>query len=115
MADEESFPARGGAGLSYFRDAEVEFEGCTFRFSAEEGREMELGSNYWHGPGDPSSWLGVDVFLAARERVEGAPDQVALELAAKALGMSIPDLCDLIEWHENYMRWHDGDPGYHVL
>ncbi|TET55557.1 MAG: hypothetical protein E3J64_00035 [Anaerolineales bacterium] len=101
--------------VSFFRDAEVEYEGSTFRFSAEEGRALEMGSNYWHGPGDPSSWLGVAVFLRARERVDGAPESVALDLAARALGMTVPRLRELIEWHENYMRWHDGDPEYRVL
>ncbi len=43
------------------------------------------------------------------------PQQVILELASQALGTTLADLVSTIHWHENYMRWHDGDPTYHVL
>ncbi len=101
--------------MSYFQDAVVTFEEHIFHFSAEEGRALEDSLNYWHGPGDPSSWLAVAVFLAARGKVAGAPDSVALELAALALGITVEHLRSSIEWHENYMRWHDGDFDYKVL
>ena len=50
-----------------------------------------------------------------RRRVGEAGDDVALELAAKALGTTVDRLRGAIEWHENYMRWHDADPDYRVL
>jgi hypothetical protein len=53
--------------------------------------------------------------MEARRRVRGAPDKVALELAAKVLGIAVEKLLANIEWRENYMRWHDGDPDYRVL
>jgi hypothetical protein len=101
--------------MSYFQDGKVEFEGCVFCFSAEEAQVLENSANYWHGPGDPSSWLAVTVFIEAREKVQGAPVDVSLELAAQVLGVTVERLRSLIRWHEQYMRWHDSDPDYAVL
>ncbi len=101
--------------MSYFVDAVVEFGGQSFCFTAEDARGFEDSLNYWHRPGDPSTWLSVTIFEEARRKVKGAPDEVALELAAKVLGISVEKLRANIEWHENYMRWHDGDPDYRVL
>lgn len=101
--------------MSYFQDAWVTCQGQEYRLSAEEGRALETRSlNYWHGPGDPSSWLGVAVFQLAQQKVE-APQRVALELAAAALGITLERMRALIRWHEQYMRWHDGDLTYRVL
>lgn len=99
----------------YFQDATVEWGGSVFRFSVADGRALESQANYWHGPADPSSWLAVVVFLEARRRVGAAGDGVALELAAKALGITVEQLRSSIEWHEQYMRFHDGDDDYRVL
>jgi hypothetical protein len=100
---------------SYFRDAEVEYEGRVYSFAAEEGRALEHGIQYWHHEGEPSSWLAVAVFEAVRERMQGVPEAVVLELTARAMGITVEKLRSSIEWHENYMRWHDGDPTYRVL
>jgi hypothetical protein len=96
--------------MSYFQDAAVTHEGSTFQLSAEEGRTLESGAYSWHGPGDPSTWLAVDVVQAARLKAAGAPDAIALELAAQALGITVERLDAIIRWHEEYMRWHDGGP-----
>ena len=93
----------------------IEYEGRAYELSAADARAFENSLNYWHGPGDPSTWLAVDIFIEARRRTGGAPDEVALELAAKALGITVETLRASIEWHENYMRWHDGEPDYRVL
>lgn len=100
---------------SYFQDAAVEWGGQTFHFSAADGRALESKGNCWHGPADPSTWLAVAVFLEARQRVGEAGDSVALELAAKALGITAEQLKSSIEWHEQYMRFHDGDYDYRIL
>ena len=100
---------------SYFQDAAVEWGGQTFHFSAADGRALESKGNYWHGPADPSTWLAVAVFLEARQRVGEAGNEVALELAAKALGITAEQLRSSIEWHEQYMRFHDGDYDYRIL
>ena len=100
---------------SFFHDALVESGGRTYRFSVEDGRALERVGNYWHGPRDPSTWLMVAVFLEARQRVGEAGDDIALALAANALGTTVERLRAGIEWHENYMRWHDADPDYTVL
>jgi hypothetical protein len=101
--------------VSYFVEAVVELEGQSFRFPAEEGRRFEDSLNYWHGAGDPSTWLSVAIFMEARRRIKGATDEVALELAAKVLGITVEKLRANIKGHEDYMRWHDGDPDYRVL
>ena len=100
---------------SYFRDAEIEYEGRVYSFSAEQGRALEHGIQYWHHEGDPSSWLAAAAFEAVRERMEGVPEAVVLELTSRAMGITVQKLRSSIEWHENYMRWHDGDPTYRVL
>ncbi|MDZ4721653.1 MAG: hypothetical protein SH847_24575 [Roseiflexaceae bacterium] len=100
---------------SYFHDAALESAGRTYRFSIEDGRVIQNRGNYWHAPGDPSTWLAVAVFLEARQRVGAAGDDIALALAAQALGTTVDRLRGNIEWHENYMRWHDDDPDYRVL
>ena len=94
--------------MSYFQDATVTHEGSTYYLSAEEGCALESGAYSWQGPGDPSSGLAVDVFNAARLKAADAPEVVALELAAKALGITVDSLDSIMRWHEEYMRWHDG-------
>jgi len=102
-------------GPGYFQDASVEYEGRTVHFTAEEGRAMKGSTNYWHGPANPSTWLAVATYWAAREKLKDAPEAVALELAAGVLGITVNDLRSSIEWNEQYMRWHDGDPDYRIL
>lgn len=101
--------------MSYFVDALVVDEDRAFHFSAEDARVFEDSLNCWHGPGDPSTWLSVAIFMEARQRVNSHSDKVALELAAKVLDISVEKLRANIEWHEQYMRWHDADPDYSVL
>jgi hypothetical protein len=101
--------------MSYFQDAEVRFEGNYFSLTAEGASSLESPFNYWHGPGDPSTWLCAAVVRRSLEIVNGAPNAVALELAAGALGISVDKLSRAIEWHEQYVRWHDGNEGYSVF
>lgn len=96
--------------MSYFQDATVTHAGSTFKLSAEEGRILESGAYSWQGPGDPSTWLAVDVLQAARLKAAGAPEAVALQLASQALGITLERLDEIVRWHEEYLRWHDGQP-----
>ena len=98
--------------MSYFQDATVTHEGSSFHLSAAEARRLESGPYSWQGPGDPSTWLALDVLSAAQLKVADAPEAVALNLAAQALGITIEDLNTIIRWHEDYLRWHDGQPDY---
>ena len=82
----------------------------TFEMSAAEGHTLENGAYSWLGPGDPSSSLAVDVLHAARLKAAGAPAAVALDLASRALGISLERLHEIVRWHEEYLRWHDGQP-----
>ncbi len=81
---------------TYFHDAAVESGGRTYYFNVSDGRALESAGNYWHGPGAPSTWLAVAVFLEARQRVGEAGDDVALELAAKVLLSFEPSLSQKI-------------------
>lgn len=101
--------------MTYFQDAAARYQDQTFTLTAEEARALESPFNYWHGPGDPSTWLCVAVVRKALEIVDGAPNAVALELAAGALGISVDKLNRAIEWHVQYIRWHDGDEAYTVF
>ncbi|MBN2554454.1 MAG: hypothetical protein JXA97_00825 [Anaerolineales bacterium] len=98
--------------MSFFQDAEIAYKGDVYRFSAEEGRALESPTQYWHGTGKPSSWLGAAVCLAVRAKYAQVPLEIVLGLSAGSLGISRLELDMLIEWHENYMRWHDGDRSY---
>ena len=108
-------PNQPAAEVNFFHDAVVESAGTRYHFSVEDGRMLERAGNHWHGPGDPSTWLVVAVFWVARQRVGGAGDAVALELTARALGITVAQVRSSIEWHEQYMQWHDDDPDYKVL
>ena len=100
---------------SYSQDASIEYQDQTFDLSAEESRAVEDGVNRWHAKGDPSTWLTVAVFELARRKVVNAPEAIALELTSKVLGLAVSEVVSRIEWHEQYMRWHDGDSDYSVL
>jgi len=98
--------------MSFFQDAEMVFGGEVCRFSAEEGQALESPTQYWHGAGKPSSWLGAAVCLAVRAKYKQIPLEIVLGLSAGSLGITLLELDMLIEWHENYVRWHDDDQGY---
>lgn len=100
--------------MTYFHDAAIEYEGRTYTLTAAEAAALESPFNYWHGPGDPSTWLCAAVLRRALAITRGAPHAVALDLAAAALGIPRAKLDRAIEWHEQYMRWHDGDEDYSV-
>lgn len=101
--------------MSFFCDARVTFEDRTLEFSAAEGQALEGAVNTWYGGGDPSSWLATATFLAVRSKFPDVPQRVLLELSAHALGIPVDRLVGLIRWYEQYMRWHDGEPGEPVL
>lgn len=101
--------------MSHFKDAVVEHDNRVYSYSAGEGQALEGGSQYWHSPGNPSTWLAIAVFLAVRNKFRALPQRVALQLAAQALDISLEGLVSSIRWHENYMQWHDGDYTYRIL
>lgn len=105
--------------MSYFKDGKVTFEGRTILFTKEEAAQYENTGNYWHGEGDPSSWLTITILRLAFERIQPAPREKAIDLAyqltAQVLGISRYKVEQSVSWHENYMRWHDGDDSYSVF
>lgn len=101
---------------NYFTaDVEVALDGKTLRFSLKEQNDLVSPGNYWHGEGDPSTWLSVSAFEAVRRKYPEAAAHEILAVAAQALGVTPAALVASIRWHENYMRWHDGDHDYQVL
>lgn len=101
---------------SFFReDVSVQYEGRTLTFTLAEQQALVSRGNYWHGAGDPSSWLSVATFFAVRRKHPTIGESEALDLASAALGVSRDKLIATIRWHEQYMRWHDGDHSYTVL
>ncbi len=93
----------------FTQDASISRDGKTFTLTLAEQKECETPSD-WHGPGDPSSWLCAKIFSAAKLKTNDRA--LAFELGAKALGISVEKLQSAIEWHVNYMRFHDGDDSY---
>ena len=89
-------------------DARVRHDGQDFVLTLAEQNALVSSGSYWHGVGDPSTWLAVDVFKAVLRKYADLPETVAIDLCAVALGISRAKLIDRIRWHENYMRWHDG-------
>jgi hypothetical protein len=102
-------------GMSFFRDAEIVYEGRTISFSKKEAEQFDRPGTSWHAEGDPSSWLVVEILREAYRRTRPAPVEFAYVLAARVLGIEIGAVYNAITWHENYMRWHDGDSSYSVL
>jgi hypothetical protein len=84
-------------------------DGKIYKLSLAEQKACE-GPSDWHGPSDPSSWLCAKIFSAAKAKTNDR--ELAFALGAKALGLSIGKLRSSIEWHVNYMRFHDGDDSY---
>lgn len=101
--------------MSNFKDAVVELDGQMLTFSAAEGEAQEDTGNYWHGPGDPSTWLSVAIVRVVQCKYPTLANAPALDLAAQNLGITVEKLLANIDWHEHYMQWHDGDPDYRVL
>jgi hypothetical protein len=102
-------------GGGFFHDAQVTHDGQTFRVTAAEVAASQGPGPHQHSPGDPSTWLCIGVFTSLRGRFSALPTELQLELAGQALGIGAAKLRSAIEWHENYMRWHDGDPDYRIL
>ncbi len=99
----------------YFHDACLEEEGQRYTYPVATARQQQSRANDWHGPADPSSWLAVAIFCDVRRHYPKAQTSILLALAGQSLGISPEKLRGAIEWHEQYMRWHDGDPDYKVL
>jgi hypothetical protein len=84
-------------------------DGKIYKLTLEEQKACE-GPSDWHGPTDPSSWLCAKIFSTAKAKT--GDRELAFALGAKALGIPVESLRSSIEWHINYMRFHDGDPDY---
>lgn len=94
---------------SYFEsDAHLRVGNRDLVLTLAEQNALVGSGSYWHGPGDPSTWLAERVLSRVRNKYPDVPDSTLVDLAALALGVERRKLIDLIRWHENYMRWHDG-------
>lgn len=102
-------------GASFFVDAAIDVAGRAYRFTKREGDRLVTRGSYWHGPGDPSSWLAVAAFRRVRAKHPALGEGDALALTARALVITVEKLRSTLRWHEQYVRWHDGDDSYRVL
>jgi len=100
---------------SYFVDAEITRDGKRHRFTKREGDRLVSRTNYWHGEGDPSSWLCAAAFQRMRAKHGSLSQDDVLVLVAAAMQIAPRKLRESIAWHEQYVRWHDGMPEYYVL
>lgn len=100
--------------MGHFQTATLEVGGATYRVEPHELEPLVTHLADWIG-GSPSTWVCVDVFRHVRRRFPDLGQGHQIALAAQALGMAEDQLVAAIEWHENYMRWHDGDESYRVL
>lgn len=98
-----------------FQSASLVHEGAALTVEPKHLADLIRGSSRWLGPKDPSSWLVVDVFDRVRRKNKAVPEGVILELCALAMGLTRDKIVSSIRWHENYMRFHDGDYDYKVL
>lgn len=95
--------------LAFFsREARVVFEGIEYRFSEDDFAGLNSPSNYWHNRTDPSSWLCAATVVLARIRFSGLPRDRLIRLCADTLNITGKKLEDSLDWHANYMAWHDG-------
>lgn len=77
-------------------------------WSVAESELEELDSALEHG-----SWLCASLYRAMKARTGSIEPSIAL--TAQLLGQSTEQVRGALEWHDNYMRWHDGDESYTVL
>ena len=100
---------------SFFVDGQIELDGKTYRLRKSEADRLVSRGQYWHGKGDPSSWLCVAAFLRVRSKYKTLPQSGALALVAQSMEISAEKLRAALAWHEQYVRFHDGSPDYYVL
>jgi hypothetical protein len=101
--------------MSHFQPVELTVDSRTYVITTAEMAPLVSAGDYWHGEGDPSSWLTVSVFHYLRRRFPEAPQDLRLDLTARCLGISVETVLNNIAFNENYMRFHDGDDSYRVL
>ncbi len=96
--------------LAFFnRDACVVHGDAEYRFTEEDFAELNTPSNYWHNRTDPSTWLCASTVRLARIRFrDRLPRTLLIRLCADTLNITVQKLEDCMDWHANYMAWHDG-------
>jgi hypothetical protein len=94
-----------GVGESLLSPGSVTVETRTFTVEAHELEELDQAVSL--GSGRVAS-------LYSKMRSRTSSSDAALALTAQLLGMTITDVNAHLDSHDQYMRWHDGDPGYSV-
>ena len=91
---------------AYFKRIKITFECKDYFFTEEELSELSM--DYWHFEGDPSSWLCASTYQKALEKCKDvpAPEPLAMELAAKTLGITEEKLQSSLDWNRHYLDWH---------
>ncbi len=94
-----------GSGNALLHAGEVTVEGRTWKVEAHELEELDYALS--HG-----SWQVADLYPKVKARTGSIEAGVAL--TALLLGTTVESVRGSLEWHEQYMRWHDGDPDYSI-
>lgn len=95
-----------GSGNELLRAGEVTVDGQTWKVEAHELEELDYALS--HG-----SWRVAGLYPTMKART-GSIDG-GLALTAMLLGTTVESVRGSLEWHEQYMRWHDADPDYTIL
>lgn len=95
-----------GAGQPLLRPARVTIDGQehTVGEAELEGLDQALSTG---------TWKIASVYFAMKSRTRSV--DASLALTAELLGHTVAQVKSALEWHEQYIRWHDGDPSYSVL
>ncbi len=96
--------------LAFFnRSACVVHDNTEYRFVEEDFAEPTTPMNYWHNQTDPSTWLCASTVRLARIRFhDRLPRALTIKLCADTLNITVQKLENCLDWHANYMAWHDG-------
>jgi len=89
----------------YFKRIKITYGSTEYFFTEEELAELAK-TNYWHGDGDPSSWLCEATFSKAQIKCKDAHAPIVMELAAKTLGITEEILQNALDWYRHYMDFH---------
>jgi hypothetical protein len=92
---------------TYFcKDAKLRFNGVDY--ALEEKDFEELSNDYWHGEGDPSTWLCASTVVHIRSKWKELPRAQVIKLASLVLGVSVDHLEEMLDWNAHYRANHDG-------
>jgi hypothetical protein len=95
-----------GSGNALLHAGEVMVEGRTWKVEPNELEELDYALA--HG-----SWRVADLYPKMKARTGSI--EAGLALTALLLETTVESVRGSLAWHDQYIRWHDGDPDYSIL